>query len=277
VLRGVAAGADLAARAGWLSDGSRMPGIRLVAPAVDPERLVSVGEVVGLGEGLVEGRVRVLEVDRGEGRSAWVVVVPGTQHWNPRPGGNPFDLTTDVRAMVGEPTVAAAGVVLALDLARSRSGRSTDGDPVLLVGHSQGGILAAALASDPGFVARHAVTHVVTTGAPVGAFPIPPGVQVLSVEHASDPVPALDLTPNPVRPSWVTVRTQGRGPPLHVSSHALHAYVETVAAAEEAPLGRVTGIEGMLGWRASAGSFLGGSVRSVSEVEVERGWQNPRS
>lgn len=277
VMRGVATGADLAGGVGWLSEGSRVPALRPVVPGVAPERLGSARDLVGLGEGLEGGRVRVVELERGDGGSAWVVAVPGTQHWDPRAGHNPFDLTTDVRAMVGDPTAAAAGVTAALEVARSRSGRSQPDDPVLLVGHSQGGILAAALASDPGFAARHEVTHVVTTGAPVGAFPVPPRIQVLSVEHAADPVPALDLTPNPARPSWVTLRTRGAGLPTDVAAHALRGYLDTVAAAERAPVGRLTGIGGVVSWRASAGAFLGGRVRAVSEVEVSRGWQNPRS
>ncbi len=277
VLRGVAAGADLAGVVGWLGDGVGGPALRAVTPGVAPTRIVCASDLVRLGEGLEGGRVRVLEVDRGDGGSAWVVIVPGTQQWNPRAGPNPFDVTTDVRALVGDPTAAAAGVAAALDLARSGSTRASDDDPVLLVGHSQGGILAAALASDPGFTARHRVTHVLTTGAPVGAFPVPDAVQVLSVENAADPVPGLDLTPNPVRPSWVTVRTEGSGARFDVRAHELEGYAASLTAVERMPVGRLTGIRGVVGWRASAGAFLGGPVRSVSEVEVERGWQNPRS
>ncbi len=280
MLRGVADGADLAARAGWLVDGDGPPVIRPVVAAATPVRLRTAGDVVALGRGLGGGRVRVVEVARGDGLgSAWVVAIPGTQVWDPRPGPNPFDVTTDVRALTGDPTVAAAAVVAALDLATARAGRSRSAgsDPVLLVGHSQGGILAAALAGDPTFAARHAVTHVVTTGAPVGAFMVPEHVQVLSVEHADDPVPALDLTPNPARPSWHTLRTSGSGLPLDPSAHDLDRYVVTVAAAEGAHAGPGAGIEGVTSWRVSAGAFLGGRVRSVSEFEVERGWQNPRS
>ena len=44
---------------------------------------------------------------RGDGGSAWVVVVPGTQPWSPRAGGNPFDLTSDVLDVLAEHGVAA--------------------------------------------------------------------------------------------------------------------------------------------------------------------------
>lgn len=289
VLAGVAAGADLAARGGWLddsgpgaADGARAgPVVRLVATTLDgplvggtPARAAGVADLVAAGEGLGGGRVRVLETTRGDGGSGWVVVVPSTQEWSPRAGPNPFDLTTDVRAVTGEATLAAAGVTAALDLARSRSGRATPDDPVLLVGHSQGGILAAALASDPVFRGRHRVTHVVTSGSPVGLFPVPSSTRVLSVEHADDPVPRLDLTPNPADSSWLTIVAPAGARPVDVTRHRLGGYVDTVRVAEAAPRGTVPGLDA---WQASAGAFLGTPVRSVSEVVVERWWQNPRS
>ena len=278
VLTGVRAGADLAARGGWLTDGTATPTVTAVEPTLVVDRehgFRGAADLVAAGEGLGGGRVRVVELVRGDGGSAWVVVVPGTQEWSPRAGANPFDLTSDVRAVTGDATVAAAGAAAALDLVRSRAvSRSTPGDPVVLVGHSQGGILAAALASDPGFTSRHRVSHVVTSGSPVGLFPVPATTRVLSVEHGDDPVPRLDLSPNPDRGSWVTLRTPGRGPPVDLGSHALEGYVATLRVAEGAPRGTVAGLDA---WQASAGGVLGRPVRSVSELRVERGWQNPRS
>jgi hypothetical protein len=273
VVRSVAAGADLAARGGWLADGGAAAAVRAVPPAWSEGSFPGVADVVAAGRGLDGGRVRVVEVDAPDGGSAWVVVVPGTQEWGPRAGANPFDLTTDVRAVTGAATVAAAGVTAALARARSASrGRAAADDPVLLVGHSQGGILAAALASDPAFTAHARVTHVVTTGAPVGLFPVPEAVRVLSVEHVDDPVPRLDLSPNPARPTWLTVRA-GDGLPVDVRRHALEQYVRTTRSAAGAPHGTVAGMDA---WTLSAAAFLGRPVRSVTEVVVERGWQNPR-
>ncbi len=270
-MSGAGAGADLAARGGWLTDASMVPRVTLVEPTlvVRPVHgFAGAADLVAAGEGLGGGRVRVVEVARGDGGSAWVVVVPGTQQWSPRAGSNPFDLSSDVRAVTGSSTVAAAGVAATLRAVRSRAGpRSTPADPVVLVGHSQGGILAAALASEPGFTRRNRVTHVVTSGAPVGLFPVPPTTRVLSVERGDDPVPRLDLTPNPDRSSWVTVRTAGDGPPVDVRSHRLQGYVATLRAAEGAPRGTIPGLDG---WQASAGGVLGRPVRSVSEAVVER-------
>ena len=278
VLTGVGAGADLAARGGWLTDGTSMPVVTPVPPTLLLDRehgFERAADLVAAGEGLDGGRVRVVVVVRGDGGSAWVVVVPGTQQWAPHAGANPFDLTTDVRAVTGGVTLAAAGVAAALEVARSRAGvRSTPADPVLLVGHSQGGILAAGLASDPGFTRRNRVTHVLTSGSPVGLFPVPSTTRVLSVERGDDPVPRLDLAPDPDRSSWVTVRTPADGPPVDVRAHRLEGYVATLRVAEAAPRGTVTGLDA---WQASAGGVLGRPVRSVSELRVGRGWQNPRS
>ncbi len=276
VLAGVARGADLAARGGWLTDGPAEPVVRSVPPTATGAGMVGraqgVADLVAAGAGLDGGRVRVLETEAPDGGAAWVVVVPGTQEWAPRAGPNPFDLTSDVRAVTGERTLAAAGVAAAVRLARASSPRSRPDDPVLLVGHSQGGILAAALACDPAFTAHQRVTHVVTSGSPVGAFAVPERVRVLSVEHADDPVPRLDLTPNPARSSWVTVRAPAVDSPLDPGRHALGEYVRTLRTAQEAPRSTVPGLDA---WQASAGAFLGAPVRSVSEVVVERGSLHP--
>ncbi len=176
---------------------------------------------VDLGRDEDPARVRVVEVPQDDGTSAWILELPGTQDWGPRPEANPFDLTTDVEAMTGEATLAAAGAAAVLDAAQRRRGRLGVGDPVMLVGHSQGGILAASLASDPAFRARQRVTDVVAFGAPVSRFPVPPGVRVLSVEHRQDPVPRLDGGRSPDRAGWTTVerdlagpaRPSGRAPP----------------------------------------------------------------
>ncbi|NAZ86617.1 hypothetical protein GTR00_11000 [Kineococcus sp. T90] len=135
------------------------------------------------------GVVRLERVTHADGSVAWVVQVPGTQDWTalPRPGGTPMDLTTNLRAVAGEPTATAAAVAEAMRLA----GVGAD-EPVMLAGHSQGGLTAASLAADGAFTSRYRVTHVVTAGAPVDGAAVPGHVRVLSLEHTGDLVPALD-------------------------------------------------------------------------------------
>jgi pimeloyl-ACP methyl ester carboxylesterase len=93
-----------------------------------------------------------------------------------------------------------AGVVQAMRALGVRKG-----EPVLLVGHSQGGLIAAALAADPAVRREFTVSHVLTSGAPVASIPVPAEVQVLSIEHSDDLVPRLDGSPNHDRPNWITV------------------------------------------------------------------------
>ncbi|MGL5930872.1 MAG: hypothetical protein ACRCY8_18220, partial [Dermatophilaceae bacterium] len=109
LLAGVAAGADLAGRGGWLTEHGRTSVVQVVEPTTSVSALGGPADLVALGAGLDRGRVRVLEVATGDGGSGWVVVIPGTQEWAPRAGPNPFDATTDVRALTGDATLAAAG------------------------------------------------------------------------------------------------------------------------------------------------------------------------
>ncbi|WP_380160281.1 hypothetical protein [Kineococcus sp. R86509] len=135
------------------------------------------------------GGIRLERVTQADGGVAWVVEIPGTQTWTPVPaaGGTPMDLTTNLRAVAGEPTATADAVVQAM-----RQAGVGAGQPVMLAGHSQGGLTAAALAADPAVRAEFDVTHVVTAGSPIDGIDVPDSVEVLSLEHTGDLVPALD-------------------------------------------------------------------------------------
>ncbi|MEZ0493885.1 hypothetical protein AB2L28_16735 [Kineococcus sp. TBRC 1896] len=137
------------------------------------------------------GGLRLERVTHADGSVAWIVEVPGTQDWTPLPGSTrtPMDLTTNLRAVAGEPTATGAAVVDALRQAGVRPD-----EPVLLAGHSQGGLTAAALAADPAVVAEFHVTHVLTAGSPTDGLPAAPGIRTVSLEHTGDVVPALDGT-----------------------------------------------------------------------------------
>ena len=69
-------------------------------------------------------------------------------------------------------------------------------EPVALIGHSQGGIVAATLASD--WAEEYTIEHVVTAGSPVANHPIPQRTWVTSVEIDDELVAALDGAANPV-------------------------------------------------------------------------------
>ena len=258
-----------------------------------------VTDAVDLEDGTDPERVRVSQLIQPDGSSVWVLQLPGTQDWDPRPGDNPFDLTTNVAAMTGEATLAAAGAATALDRAMAAAGRSGSGDRVMLVGHSQGGILAASLASSARFRAAHHVTDVVTMGAPIGRFPIPAGVTVLSLEHSQDPVPRLDAVPNPDRASWTTVTRDlaapggaasagprgaaggggatssragggaGAAPDGAVAAHAASRYQQTASQVDD--LVAAGGSRSLNAWARHAAPFVDGRGRAVvTDYHVRR-------
>ncbi|NKX50816.1 hypothetical protein HER39_09605 [Arthrobacter deserti] len=84
------------------------------------------------------------------------------------------------------------------------------GEPVILVGYSQGGIHAMNLARNPEFLARHRVDYVLTAGSPGGDRPAAAGGKSLHLEHRQDRVPGADGMPNPDSRYQVTVALTGR-------------------------------------------------------------------
>jgi hypothetical protein len=268
--------AALAAAAGWL----REPG-RFRVSRVSSEGVVAPRSLAGLmsgQEGLGEsppGRVRVVQVPQPDGSSAWILQVPGTQQWRPAAGANPLDLTSDVRLLAQETAVLTRAAGEALDQGMAAAGRVHSGDPVMLVGHSLGGIAAASLACSPEFTAGHRVTHVVTAGSPIARFPVPPGVTVLSLEHRQDAVPHLEGARNPDLRSWVTVtRDVAADPEVQgrlVAAHEVGEYTETAHQVDLAV--RQGSSPSLVDWAAGSRAFFAGSTSApavVREFLVER-------
>jgi len=134
--------------------------------------------------------------------TGYIVDVPGTNVWN-LPGGDKGsanDFGVNVDGMAGNETVLQKGI----DQALQRAGVPADA-PVMLVGHSQGGIIAARAANDFVTNGQYNVTHVITAGSPVGNIPVPDSVQVLSLENNGDVVPHLDARDNPATDNRTTV------------------------------------------------------------------------
>lgn len=248
----------------WLREGGTVSVVgRRQVVARPPTGLADViGGVASLdpAHGTAPGTVRVVAVAGPDGRRAWIAQVPGTQDWSLRAGRNPLDLTGNVHGMAAEPTAGRRLVEVAL-----RSAGARPGEPVLLAGHSQGGLVAAQLAADPAFRASFTVTHVVTAGAPVGSARVPDSVAVLSLEHDEDLVPRLDGRPNPDRPGWVTVSrstaTTG-GPPGALIAHDLSAYTRTAASVDAAA------DPGLVRWRSGLRPFLAGPGVTATGLEV---------
>ncbi|GAB4087155.1 hypothetical protein GCM10028784_37850 [Myceligenerans cantabricum] len=154
--------------------------------------------------------------------TSWVVLVPGTQA--ALPAGHPWDGLTDLELVAEHPDQATEAV----EEAMSDAGIGP-GEPVVLVGHSLGGIAVTALASRPAFAERYRVGGVVTAGAPVATFRTPPGVPALHLETAEEVVSAMDGRSSAENPRSADRVTAGRT--LGASS----------AAADRAASGEVSG------------------------------------
>lgn len=151
------------------------------------------------------------------------VYIGGTVDFSPVAKHEPFDLTSNLELEAGLPSGAYAGVQQAMALA------GIDHDsPVVLTGHSQGGLVASALAAS----GEYSVDALVTFGAPAGQVAIPSTVPTLIVENVDDIVPALGGTQG--NDHALIVRTEAyvaRVPDdLALPAHRIEAYLETAEA-----------------------------------------------
>ncbi|EFQ82181.1 hypothetical protein HMPREF0063_12705 [Aeromicrobium marinum DSM 15272] len=172
------------------------------------------------------GQVQVIAVGH---PPSYIVQIPGTQVLDTQRGDNPIDNTTNLTLSAGQEAIITDLVAEAM-----RRADIPAGAPVMLTGHSQGGITAMTMASDPGLRREFNVTSVVTGGSPVGRFDVPDHVSVVSLEHTQDFVPMLDGTANPDRSNWTTVRralsdSEGtdRGARGPVTAHSTGNYAST--------------------------------------------------
>jgi hypothetical protein len=101
----------------------------------------------------------------------------------------------------------------------------------MLVGHSQGGLVAVTTARDAVASGEFDVTHVVTAGSPVGrtAGSLPGRVRLLALENARDVVPHLDGLANPDRAN-VTTASSERGDGTVLGDHDIDGSYVPVAA-----------------------------------------------
>jgi pimeloyl-ACP methyl ester carboxylesterase len=151
------------------------------------------------------GTVEVQTIRAPDGGVRHVVYLPGTDDLATTPwsqDADARDLGTNLLLVGGQDNAYQQGVLDAL-----RQAGVGPGEPVALVGHSQGGMVAAALASQSQDGSPYSFTQVVTAGSPTAHLNgFPPGCQVLSLEAHGDVVPLLDGEDNPDSAEQVTVR-----------------------------------------------------------------------
>lgn len=174
--------------------------------------------------------VRIERYDGAEG-PAWTVYIGGTVSWDASGSTEPWDLTSNVELMAD----ADPGSYRALVDAMQQAGIAP-GDPVLAVGHSQGGMLAARLAADEHFT----VSGVVTAGAPISGADLPAELPALRIEHSDDIVPALaGIQRDDPSEQHLLVRREAIVPGAvaaasFVPTHELAGYRSTAAAIDRA-------------------------------------------
>lgn len=134
----------------------------------------------------------VRHVQQPDGTGAWVVSIPGTAQWSPKSQENPADLTANLRLMAGMSSSLKPAVQQAVASAQRQSGVKPGSEPVMLTGHSQGGILAASMAHDPKLAKEMNIREVVTFASPVTGMALPGQVNGLDISIEGDVVPHSD-------------------------------------------------------------------------------------
>lgn len=224
----------------------RGPTELVVGPVVDPrpgpaEAPRSVADLVaGIADvypssTVPPGTVAVHRLEDPAGGVSWVVTIPGTQSGTLVGGTGPADMASNLRLMAGAQDDVTELTRQAMGLAGIPAG-----EPVQLVGHSQGGIAAAVLSGDPEVRARYDVRAVVTAGSPVAHVEVPPDVVTVHLENVQDAVLAADGAPTPDQPHRTVVRTDlsaSDDPDLRAAAltwggpHDVNAYARSAAEA----------------------------------------------
>ncbi|MDM7830009.1 hypothetical protein [Cellulomonas edaphi] len=178
--------------------------------------------------GTARSSISVQRLTHPDGTRGWVVEIPGTQ--SAAFGGDvATDMATNARLMGGLPDDMSTAVLHVLrDL-----GVPPD-EPVLLAGHSQGGMVAvtaAVLAAG-----AYDVRAVLTAGSPDVPRTLPAGVQARHYRIDEDVVPQTDGRADVVSGDVVAVR-RSIGAANVAHAHALEEYVRTAELADAALAG----------------------------------------
>jgi hypothetical protein len=204
-----------------------------------------------------QGTIEIQTLHEPDGTVRYIVYLPGTDDLTTTPlsqDGDVRDLATNLDLVAGHDTTYQQGI----EEAMHRAGIGPH-DPVLLAGHSQGGMEAAAMLGNG---SPFHVTHVVTAAAPTAqVHGFPPGSHILSLENHGDVVPLLDGADNPDTVQQVTVRFDDHEASI-AGNHDLGHYVRGAAAADASPDPSIRAELGSL----RAHGFLGSGGTSSSQV-----------
>ena len=241
---------------------SRVPGTRLGTPPTSAAEVLELVDEQYPARGGEPGSVAVQELTHADGSRSWVVAIPGTQEAVPA-GANPADMRSNLELVAEQPD----DISRLVEQAMRAAGIAPD-EPVLIAGHSQGGIAAVSVAADSSTRSHYDVQAVLTAGSPVAGITLPAGVESLHLEHDQDAVPILDGAPNPdtrsrttvVRDLTASADPRDRAATSLVDAHSLVAYERTATAAES------WGDPSVQGYTDAAARVLGGAVSARTTV-----------
>jgi pimeloyl-ACP methyl ester carboxylesterase len=204
----------------------------------------------------------VERLDHPDGSRSWLVAVPGTQSWA-FDDDVATDMGTNLQLVGGLADPMTAGVLAAMAAAVV-----APDEPVVLAGHSQGGMVAMAAAA--AVAGTYRVGGVVTAGSPSVPGRTPAGVPVVRIEHDEDVVPQTDGEPTVAGGDVTRVtRSLADGHPMLVTeAHAVTGYVETARLAD----GQVAASPGAAPGVAAVAGLLGGegTTATTFQYRVER-------
>lgn len=182
------------------------------------------------------GSIAIEQFKQPDGTRSWMVTIPGTDgHLD-----SPFSWQTNIELMSARASQRKlADSARMVDQAMTMAGIQP-GEPVAMVGHSQGGIVAATMASD--FADKYTISHIVTAGSPIANHPIAPQTWVTSIEMNDELVSNLDGARNPMTDQWLTVRGTSMPPQTGYSGIAQR---ETQATATTPSLPRYTTVQSL--------------------------------
>ncbi len=171
-------------------------------------------------------QVRIDTYEMPDGSKSYEVYIGGTRDFGLGPDNQPWDMTSNLVGIEG----GRSGSMVAVENAMRESGITSD-SPVLITGHSQGGLVAASIAGSGDYT----VQGLFTLGAPAAQSTVPAGIPWIALEHSNDIVPALSGT-------WAhsdpVIVTRDVGPlellhdPQFFAAHLLPEYEKTAALAD---------------------------------------------
>jgi hypothetical protein len=151
------------------------------------------------------------------------VYIGGTVTSSLSGGSEPWDMASNIGAMLGQVSDSERGARAALSAAGV-----TNADRIVVVGHSQGGLVAQRLAADP----HLRVSDVVLVGSPQTPGGVAPGVHVVALENKNDPIPALGGMAPEGRPDVTVARTSPITPGDPLAAHHASAYRDLASEAD---------------------------------------------